>query len=55
MTLKSLPDVKILDWTKFKAFADNKLNVTNSFLTDDDTRSFSGECRSRSDCTNSAV
>ena len=27
----------------------------NSFLTDDDTESFSGQCRSKSDCTEHAV
>ena len=27
----------------------------NSFLTDDDTRSFCGQCRSRLDCTERAV
>ena len=26
-TLNPLPDDKILDWSKFKGFADNKLNV----------------------------
>ena len=26
-----LPNNKILDWTKFKAFADNKINVTKNF------------------------
>ena len=30
-------------------------SFTNSFPTDDDTRSFCGQCRSRSDCTGSAV
>ena len=29
--------------------------IFNSFLTDDDTRSFCGQCRSRSDCTEHAV
>ena len=30
-------------------------SVFNSFLTDDDTRSFCGQCRSRSDCTERGV
>ena len=30
-------------------------SVFNSFYTDDDTRSFCGQCRSRSDCTELAV
>ena len=29
MFLNSLPDSKILDWSKLKEFADNKMNVTN--------------------------
>ena len=28
MIINSLPNDKILDWSKFKAFADNKINVT---------------------------
>ena len=28
IALSSLPDDKILDWFKLKAFANNKLNVT---------------------------
>ena len=51
----------VLDSTKLKAFADDKINdalmrifVFNSFLTDD-TRGFCGRCRSRSDCTERAV
>ena len=31
------------------------VGVVNTFLTDDDTRSFCGQCRSRSDCTKPAV
>ena len=32
-----------------------KLDQLNSFLTDDDSTSFSGQCRSGPDCTESAV
>ena len=30
MSVNSLPDDKILDWSKFKAFADEKLIVTEN-------------------------
>ena len=29
--VNSLPNDKILDWSKWKAFADNKINVTEKF------------------------
>ena len=29
--INSLPNIKILDWSKLKAFADNKMNVTDIF------------------------
>ena len=30
--IKSLPNKKILDWSKFKAVEDDKINVTENFL-----------------------
>ena len=33
----------------------NSVLYINSFLTNDDSRSFCGQCRSRSDCTEHAV
>ena len=30
--LHSLPDDKVLDWSKLKAFADDKLNVTKMII-----------------------
>ena len=32
MSLNPLPDDKMLDWSKFKAFADDKLNVTKMII-----------------------
>ena len=32
--VNSLPNNKVLDWSKLKAFADDKMNVINPFLND---------------------
>ena len=31
LSFNSLPNNKILDWSKFKAFADDKINMTEKF------------------------
>ena len=32
LTLNSLPDGKILDWSKLKAFSDDKINVADMMI-----------------------